>query len=304
MKKDFNSFSEELRNRLQKKMGGDLEIKITEVTKNNGQLYHGLCMQAKDCNIAPTIYIDRYYQEYRNDLKGFEEILDEIIDIYHNNRIAKSVDVEGLLDFENIKDKIICELINYEQNKEQLEQIPYIPYHDLAIVFRILCTLDDKETGTILINHTHRAMWKNISEQELYDLAIVNTKRLLGCKICDITQILKEHYADMEQDMFDEMFTDVVPMYVMSNDHCFKGAASLLNVERLEEFAVKHNTDFYILPSSIHEIILLPVGTSENTEYLKDMVSQINHSEVSREDRLSNHIYFYALGSKTVSIVA
>lgn len=287
--------------RIQDRMGEEYEVKHHEMTKNNGKKYSGVTIYDKEHNIAPTIYIDEYVNGILNNVLSIDQVVNEIIGIYENNRKDKNFNVDIFLKFETIKDKIIFELVNYEENRELFENVPCIKYHDLAILFRVLCTIDQRETGTVLITNAHIRLWEGITVDDLYEYALKNTPNLLGLNIRNIMEIVSPS-IDAEN-LLEELDTKCnIPMYVATSKNGVKGAVCLLYPDLLKDFSNAIGSDLYILPSSVHEIILLPTYIEEDVNMLKRMVKEINHNEVDEEDRLSDHIYYYDKENETVKM--
>lgn len=92
-------------------------------------------------------------------------------------------------------------------------------------------------------------------------------------------------------------------MYVLTNAEKMNGAAAILDSKTMEGISEKLGGDFVIIPSSIHEVIILPLNTAD-TDTLNGMVNDVNASEVAPLDVLSNHVYKYDATAKKVVIAA
>ena len=88
-----------------------------------------------------------------------------------------------------------------------------------------------------------------------------------------------------------EEFAEDIDMYVLRNRCQLYGAAGILNEQLLKSFA--QDQDFFILPSSVHECIFVPVSDKSVRKEFDSMVSQINADVVDVEERLSDHCYYY-----------
>src|SRR5699024_996913 len=122
----------------------------------------------------PTIYLDHFFERCQ-DGETVETIAREIMELYQIYRIEEPVDPDFYCDFSNIWDHIVCKVINYEKNRELLNQIPHVRYLDLAVVF--YCRIENEQIGrgTILIHNSHLKLWK-ITKRELEEIAGKNTK--------------------------------------------------------------------------------------------------------------------------------
>ncbi len=102
--------------------------------------------------------------------------------------------------------------------------------------------------------------------------------------------------TDYREDFIDELMSspDASPLYVLTNSSGICGACALLYPDQLKNFADMLESDLVILPSSIHEVLLVPYDDHISFDELAHMVSHINRAEVPVEDRLSDQVYLYS----------
>lgn len=256
--------------------------------KNNNISRIGITISETDVNISPTIYMEEFYQEYQKGLT-ISEILRTVLDIYREIRFDHSWELNELRDFSLIKQKVVYKLIHKKENALLLMDVPYITYHDLAIVFYIILDMEDSGSGSILITNTLLSVW-GISMHELYCAAKVNTPQLLPPKFNTMHSVVCQMLGT---DSIEGDFTEN-HMYVLTNSMNHFGAAVVLYPNLLEEIAMELCDDFYLLPSSIHELIVLPRKYSPSTEDLDRMIVEINETQVSPDEILSDHSYYYS----------
>ena len=306
---NYNQFLEKVRAAVQERLGSDYEIRIQKITKNNGIVLDGLIIGKASKNIAPTIYLNSYYMHFTHGM-SLQEILEDIISAYKENNDVVFGDIRELLDFTNLQDKVAFKLIQMEKNKELLKDVPYFEFLDLAVVFYLI--LDEHKGGqmTALIHNSHMKPW-GVEKEELYRLAMRNTPILLPSEIktmkeimCDI---LKGHLEELEmEEMVDDLldFDSQKPsLYVLSNRKQINGAGCILYDGCLKDFADSQNSDIVILPSSLHETILVPDDGNLDYGELRKMVGEINESEVAKEDVLSDRIYKYSRHDCSISLI-
>ncbi len=306
---NYNQFLEKVRAAVQERLGSDYEIRIQKITKNNGIVLDGLIIGKASKNIAPTIYLNSYYMHFTHGM-SLQEILEDIISAYKENNDVVFGDIRELLDFTNLQDKVAFKLIQMEKNKELLKDVPYFEFLDLAVVFYLI--LDEHKGGqmTALIHNSHMKPW-GVEIEELYRLAMRNTPILLPSEIktmkeimCDI---LKGHLEELEmEEMVDDLldFDSQKPsLYVLSNRKQINGAGCILYDGCLKDFADSQNSDIVILPSSLHETILVPDDGNLDYGELRKMVGEINESEVAKEDVLSDRIYKYSRHDCSISLI-
>lgn len=290
---EFTNFATLIKNEVEKKAGNNYHVRLNDVRKNNGVVLRGITLMQDDSNISPTIYLNTYYDAYENGQTTIGTVIDSVLDTYERNKINRSVDMNFFMNYEKIKNRIIYKLINTEKNKEMLEDIPHIPFHDLSIVFQCLVSEEMFGNATIMIHNAHMKIWK-VNAKELYDQAMLNTPRLQGYVIQDMKTVLTEMMAlDDNSGEIEENLQGDVPMYVLSNRTRINGAACILYPDILMDFAKAIGTDIYVLPSSVHEVILLPTEGTQDYRQLKEMVKEINESQVQEEEVLSDSVYYY-----------
>ena len=291
---EFTNFTTLVRNEVEKRAGENYHVKLNDVVKNNGIILRGITLMQDDSNISPTIYLNPYYDAYENGETTLGTVIDEVIDTYERNKVNSSIDMRFFLDYDSVKTRITYKLINTEKNKELLNDIPHIPFHDLSIVFQCLISGERFGNATILIHNVHLQLWK-VNARELYERAMENTPILQGYDVTDMNTVLEEMRAfeEIEDTEYEEDIQQQVPMYVLSNKSRVHGAACILYPDILKDFAAVVEKDLYVLPSSIHEVILLPAEGTEDSEQLKLMVHEINESQVEDEEVLSDSVYFY-----------
>ena len=290
---EFTNFTTLVQREVEKRAGENYRVKLNDVMKNNGVVLRGITLMQDDSNISPTIYLNPYYDAYENGDTTLGTVIDEVIDTYEKNKINRSIDMKFFLNYETVKSRIIFKLINTEKNRELLRDVPYIPFHDLSIVFQCLVSEERFGNASILIHNVHLQLWK-VNARELYECALENTPLLQGYELADMNTVLEEMKAlgGIDDEEIEDMQQEV-PMYVLSNKSRINGASCILYKDILKDFAMVVDKDLYVLPSSIHEVILLPSDGTQESEQLKEMVREINQSQVEKEEVLSDSVYYY-----------
>lgn len=266
-------------------------ITINHVIKNNGCEMDGLVIMEKGKDIAPTIYLDSFYELYTNG-ENIKSIIRQIEVIYEQNKNNVTFDVNILKHFDTIKDKIVYKVVNYRSNEKLLEQVPHKRILDLAVVF--YCLLDNEygRSATALIYNNNLKNW-NVTIDDVYKAALKNTPDLLHSKISSMAALFEKCGVNVdgeEVDLKDYVTSD---MYVLTNESKLNGAACILYENVLYDFAQKLGADLYILPSSVHEVILLPKLSMFEKDELVNMVKEVNTEGVAADEVLSDHVYEY-----------
>lgn len=267
------------------------DIHIEEVYKNNGVKCTGLAICIKDENISPNIYLEYFYSLYKQG-SSIEEILELIRDEYNEARIRMLNDEYIEMTKEDLADNVFIKLVNYERNEAVLRECPHMRFLDLAITFRYLVKQDEEGIASALINNIEMDRW-DISLEELYQYAYDNTRRLFSPMIKPISQVLNELTDGLD-------IPDDNNLYVLSNEHGINGATCIIYQDLLHQLAVDRGTNIYILPSSIHEVLLLPEGDNTDSCQLVEMVKEINEFVVRDIDFLSDTVYIYDLNDQCI----
>ena len=246
--------------------------------------------------------LDAYYEQY---LAGMtvEEAARDIWDIF--NSFEQSGVSEGLLnDFEKVKNKVVFSLVNYGMNKERLESMPYVPYLDLAILFYVLLERTENGERTAVITNKELTAW-GTTKEELLQLARQNTPRLYMAEVNPLNDVIKSLMKDTKaEDFIDEWIRgEESSFYVLSNRHNVKGAAVILYDGLLKEMSKVLGHDLLILPSSVHEVLVMAYDKTMDLFPVRDMVEHINKEEVPVCDVLSDQIYRYNREKDQVSFL-
>lgn len=259
------------------------QIEISVVKKNNGVSATGLFIRENGQDVSPILYLDDYYIHYQNG-ELLENVIRNIRADYDKKVQMAAVKIPNLQEFENIRGRVIYRLVNYEKNKEILEDCPHIRLYDLAVTFRWVARIDDVGVSTSLITNKQVKEW-GVSVNDLV-LAARHTPRLFPAQIIDMEEMLAGMVSFI-------LYPSAIPMYILTNEQELNGASALLYGDILKDFANKKGADMYILPSSIHEVIMIPADRIDDPKKLSSMVHEANTTVVSTGDVLSDSVYYY-----------
>jgi hypothetical protein len=298
-KSDYYSFIEAITRKVKEKMGEEYSVRIYKVTKNNALELDSLVLLKEGVNCAPNIYLNTYYEAYQEGI-SIKELADRLCNIYQSSSVPE-FNSNFTYSFDEMKQFLVYRLVSYDRNKKLLEQIPHMKYLDLAITFHCLVRDDEDGIGTIRITNEHITMW-NVTLGELHSLASKNTKRLFPYVIRsmeEVIQTLMDEELGRSKDLINDFqYQHNTPshnkMYILSNQKGINGAACMLYEDVLRNFSNQIQSDFFLLPSSIHEIILIPYQEEMKKEILTEMVQDVNRTQVAPEEVLSDRVYFYS----------
>lgn len=301
---DMNVFAKKVCDAIERELGCNYRAECREVRKNNGIILHGLVILSKERNVAPTIYLDSFREAYEAGMP-FAIVIRRLLAIYWEDMPRKDIDMEFFKLFEKVKDRICYRLINREENVELLREVPYLEFLDLAICFYYAYQGKVLGEGSILITNSHMEMWKS-STAELLRLAQVNTPRLYPWACYSMQDILQEIDGGRHpegKELFQEISGIEIPMRVLSNVKRTHGAACMIYPEVLRKLTEECRESFYILPSSVHEVIFLKNLKTGSEEALRKMIAEINRTQVAPEEVLSDQLYCYDINEKRIKTV-
>lgn len=277
---------------LKKYFPQDITFSINRILKYNKVWIDGLNIFAPKTTVSPTFYLQDYYVLYKS---GFtlKQISKNILNIYGENDSLTGIKSNYFTDYAKIKERIVFQIIHYAQNRELLSDIPHIPYHDLAIIFYCLINHSANASATLLITNRHLHSW-DISLELLYEQAAINTPFLLAPQLTELNHVFAPFLQDTKDTAKTTLYESMpFPMYVLTNSAKLNGAACIIYKDLLKDIAVKLQSSFYILPCSIHEVILVPAENKDYSELLTEMVVKANHNDIPGEEILSDHAYYY-----------
>lgn len=308
--RDYNKFVEDITELVVEKMGKEYKPRIFKVTKNNSLELDSLVLLKEGKNFAPNIYLLPYYEAYREGVDIYE-LAERLCGIYQNCTTPLQ-EVDFTYSFDEMKPNIVYRLVNYDRNKKLLEKVPHIRYLDLAITFHCLVHNNADGIGTIRITSEHMELWK-VSIKELQVLAVKNTIKRFPPTIRSMEDVIKkmlqeecnedEFPLELEKDLFDNGdCSNHHKMYILSNLKGINGATCLLYDNVLMRFSEKLRSDLYILPSSIHEVIIVPFDKSISKVSLSEMVKDVNQNQVAEDEVLSDKVYYYSRENNAITL--
>lgn len=300
----IDEFAKKVCGAVEKELGREYTVELKEIRKNNGVLLHGMMILSKSRNVAPTIYLDSFWEAYESGV-SLAAVVRRLMAIYQDDTPKSSVDVDFFRSFDAVRDRICYRLIGRKGNEELLERIPHIEFLDLAVCFYYAYCSRELGEGIIVIQDSHVKMWDTCTAK-LLGLAQCNTPRLFPCECSTMEDVLRELTGREPcggKISPGEPGACGVPMRVLSNTKRLHGAASILYQGVLERIAEAEKSSLYIIPSSIHEVILLTDGGGSSAESLRGMIAEVNSTQVAPEEVLSDSLYRYDFKGKRIEIV-
>ncbi|MBE5870440.1 MAG: hypothetical protein E7294_04180 [Lachnospiraceae bacterium] len=295
----FQEFTQTVEAQVKELAGEQAEVSLSCVRKNNGVGLTAIHIREKGSNIYPTIYLDDYYAYYKDGM-SLEKIVSDIMKLNKEKKLKSNFTVTDFSELDKVRKTICFKLIHAEKNKELLEDVPHLSFLDLAIVFYCSVEMEEYGKGTILIHNSHLSLW-NITKEELVRIAKINTPKLLPCRIRSMESVLKEM---MSEALFAKEVAgaDSLPLFVMTNSEGCFGASVILYPDVLADFAGYCNCNLMIIPSSVHEVLVVPAIGSMGAEDYNEMIQDTNQNHVAQVDVLSDHVYYFDRKSGEITI--
>ncbi len=291
----YEQFQQDVLDTLEKWMPGNTTFTIRQIVKPNDRVLDGLIISDPQTDVAPTIYLNPYYDALSAGGASFDEIIENIFRLYKDNRTTATFDQDSFLRWDLAKSHITYRLLNRKANEKFLEDVPFLPYMDLAVIFTYLLTVEEAGQGSIVIHDCHAKNW-GVEAKDLYSEAMKNTPSLLP----PVYKPMSEMLDDLLPGSGEELPEDIPDMLVLSNSTKTYGAAAILYTDLLKSIAKKLDSDFYVLPSSVHEVLLLPAGDRDIRSDLSAMVREVNASQVPDGEILSDHAYYYCAADNSL----
>lgn len=278
-------------------VGEDYEVKAIVVKKNNGVKLDAVNIRKADENVTPTIYIQRELELLKEGKITVKEAAKHVLKMYEESKGRNPVtDVEDILERDFILQHVEYQLVNKERNIDRVNSAPHKDLLDLAVLYRVVVEVNKDEIASyVLSNDLFERI--GVSIEELDEAAARNTESL-GFVVKTMAQVVAEMMG-VSEDCMDEG----PQMYVLTNERKINGANILMNGRQLATLADKLNDDFYILPSSIHEALAVP-ASSMNAADLKQIVKDVNDTEVQEQEILGYSVYRYNRETGTIEVAA
>lgn len=283
---EYQTFKEELCRILQKRTEGKKKVILQQVEKNNGVVLDAVVLQGEKEQVLPTIYLEELYEIYEEGAT-LEQIAGRILCEEEKWKEEVEFSLEEFEDYTRARTSIFYKLVNYQMNERMLKRVPHIRYLDLAEVFYYRVEQGHFPGGSVLIHNNNLVTW-GITKSQLMKDAAFNTSRKLPYSFVGMESLIAELSGEKLMDFPTEEL-----MYVLTNEEKYYGAAVLLYPHVLSHIGTLLKRNFFVLPSSVHECILVPdLGHYTRFELMK-MVREVNQNQVEEEEILSYQVYYY-----------
>ena len=293
---DYESFKEKFVEDVKDKLyeqGAEVEVRVNTVKKLN-ESYEAVTITPEGSNIGVNIGIDKFYEAFDNG-RPYDEVVGKAVEVIGNGLEQRpAVDVSSLTDYSYMKSKLAMEVVSAEANREMLETVPHKDMEDMAVVYRFV--LESNEDGRASILVTNQMLDSmGVTPEQLHADALENAPQIKPAEIKGMSEVMAELMGADQAEMMgigpvapedEQIFVATVPDKV-------HGAGVLAYQDFMDQAAARVGGDFFILPSSIHEILLVPDNGKMGLSELEAMVRDVNATQVAPCDKLTDSVYHY-----------
>ena len=292
---DYESFKKEFTEDIKEKlyeMGyGDVDIKINNIKKVNRD-YEAMNVVPEGGVMGVSFNLEEIFTKFEQS-GDYDSVLKNTTSFVANGiDTAPKTDIDNLLNYEEMNNNLSIEVISAEANKELLLNIPHDRIEDLAAVYRFV--LKSESTGKASILVSNEMMQKmGITHEQLKNDALYNAPIIRPAVIKGMNEVIKELMGKEAYELANGTGNVEESVYVATVPDKDSGAGVLSYQNFMDQAAERVGGDFFILPSSIHEILIVKDDGEMKAELLRNMVQQINRTELMPEDKLSDNVYHY-----------
>lgn len=288
----YETFKTELITVITKKLEAPYKVETYKAFKN-GKEIDAFTIRQKDSQATPTFYFKNLIEDYKNG-SSVADIAEDVLNLYFYAAKSSPINIDKCQDFNVQKDNICYRVVNKEAYKDQLPLIPHIDFFDLAIILYSVLSINNKNEMSFTVTNDMVKVW-DTTPQELFILATKNTPRLFPINITSLNALMFQF--DIPQyktisDTIENLPHDYV--YAITNEYSRNGFSGIFYPCVLKCLG-KRFGNFYLLPSSIHEALIIPEGTDMSPEQLMEMVHGVNTEVVSPDEYLSDSVYQYSV---------
>lgn len=282
----YEEFLKQVTEDLQYRLPG-AQFGIQDVNKLQGESYQGISVAKAGSDVRAMMNLESDFEALRNGAI-YADVLDgigeRVVDVL---RQMPEISAEELRDPDSFPERLSLALVPMKGNEEMLDQIPYRQMEDLALYVRMEA---GENASAVVTNQILKDM--GMTKDELFDLALAGAPQLHPVSMRPMSELLG--VMDMGSP----------ELMVATTDDAIRGAAVIAYPGFLEEAAARLEGNFYILPSSIHEVLLMPENMAPSVKEMEEMVWSINRSEVDEKDRLSDRVYHFDSKERAFELAA
>ena len=291
---DFENFKEHFTEDVAQALyerGIEASVTTNTVEKMN-ETYEAFTVTPEGSNVGVNLNMERFFEAYEDGVP-YSEVVQRATDIAEQGvKESPNVDIANLTNYDFMKEKLAMEVVSVETNADMLAKIPHQQIEDMAVIYR--CVLSSGEEGMSSVVVTNAMLESfGVTPEQLHADALENAPEIKPAVIKGMTEMMQE----MMGEDFASLGLDIIPteemMYVATVPDKVHGAGIIAYQDFMDQAAEKLGGDFFVLPSSIHEILLVRDDGQHNYHDLESMVREVNETQVAPEEKLTDNVYHY-----------
>ncbi|MCD7750483.1 MAG: DUF5688 family protein [Lachnospiraceae bacterium] len=301
---DFEKFKENITGSIQSLLPEKYQegnVILSQEDRINGS-HTALMVKIEGENTAASVNLSQFYEIYEAGVMSFEDILSEISSQIQTEMPA-GLDTASLSDYEKMKDSLFIRVCGIEQNQELLAHVPHKKVEDLAVTYHLLISSGDEVIGSAMVTNTQFEKF-GVTAERLHQDAIENSPKIFPMQLISLRDLLTENIRqemeaegmpkELQELILESMYPESTEaLYVVTNDNRFNGAGALFYPDVMKEIGERLGTDYVVLPSSTHEMVIARDDGSRSAYEWEFMVADINQKEVPQNEHLTDNAYHY-----------
>ena len=302
---DFETFKEKLANNVKEQFyeryGKEVVVENHKVDKMN-ESYDALTVKPEDSIIGVNINVNSLFKEYE-DGRSYDAIVNGATEVAGNALENKpDFDIDSFSDYDKMKSTLAMEVVSSERNAELLETVPHKDIEDMAVVYRFVLGETAQGSGTILVTNKMLDNY-GITPEQLHEDAVKNAPEIRPLVIEGMAEVLAKQMGVEDLEMLGlNIPPEQEQMFVASVEGNVHGAGVLAYQDFMDKAAERVDGSFFILPSSIHEILIIPDNGKFDLQSLENMVKEVNATTVDPADQLTDSVYHYDAQDKVFEL--
>lgn len=277
----------------------DADFQVVQKNKNNGIQLIGVQVNLPERNASPIIYMEQFFDEIRQG-ESVERVMNRIASCIEKSSRAPFMNSGiDLTNYDSLKEHLAIKLVNTQANRKMLQEMPHENIEDLSAICYVNFPVDSGEgKATLEVRNQHLSIW-NIDAKELFQQARINTQPVNTPLLQSMDEMMlsifneEGHATNLLDENIDFGLRSHDMLYALTNVEKQYGASMIMQPEVLNKLEQLFPEGFYVLPSSVHEVLIVPDNGEMEPKMLGEMVREVNKNEVERQEVLSDRVYSY-----------
>ena len=269
--------------------------------KKLNENYLGMTVRTEGQRTSPTLNLNMFYQKMQDVHMDMKDIMEKMADVVQI--IPIDIDMDLLTNYEKAKENLFIRVSDADRNQEILSNVPHTRVENLAITYHIFANSGADGIASTIVTHEMMRLF-GVSKDQLHQDALENSPKLFPVKVDSMDKMMENmmrndmRAAGVKEEDIDQMMEEMyqtmgVPLTIVTNEQMLDGASVLFYPGQMDQIGELLKGDYYILPSSTHEMLVLPDNGEMTSHELKRMVMEVNNSEVRPEEKLADEVYHY-----------